>query len=294
VELDASGSSDSDGDGLEYRFDQDDDGSYEVGWQSSATADVSYGSSGTYTAVVQVRDEHGKTDTATTSVEINKPNQPPTASFSWSPSDPNVGETVSFDASGSSDDKSVTDYDWDWDDDGSYETTGKGNTKRVDHSFSSPGPKDVTLRVTDNDGATDTVTKTVEVNGAPTAKIEYDTEAPDSNPGPCDPCELETIESDPDGTASTDPNGDIQSYTWRVDKDQDGTYETTDSGVSQTYEPPRPDASKLDTGCGTYDQRSDSVSNSWDLELTVTDDHGQTDTDTATIEYEIEEYDSCR
>ncbi len=84
-------------------------------------------------------------------------NSGPSASFSTSTSD----LTVSVDASGSSDsDGNVTKYEWDWTSDGTYDATGK----TASHSFGSGGDYTVTLRVTDNSGATNTTTKTVSVS----------------------------------------------------------------------------------------------------------------------------------
>jgi PKD repeat protein len=89
-------------------------------------------------------------------------NQPPVASFSYSPSSPVVDQDITFDASNSSDsDGSITDYVWDWTNDGSYDATGVSAT----HSYSSPGSYDVKLRVTDDEGNTNSTMKTVNVAG---------------------------------------------------------------------------------------------------------------------------------
>jgi PKD repeat protein len=85
-------------------------------------------------------------------------NAAPDAQFSVSPTSTTVGNAVSFDASTSSDaDGSVQSYEWSYDD-GNVDT---GTT--VSHSFASAGTYDVTLTVTDDDGATDSRTRTVEV-----------------------------------------------------------------------------------------------------------------------------------
>jgi len=69
-----------------------------------------------------------------------------------------VGETVTFDGSGSSDpDGSIVSYDWDFGD--SVTETGGITT----HSYSSGGTYEVTLMVTDDDEATDTDTTIVTV-----------------------------------------------------------------------------------------------------------------------------------
>ena len=87
-------------------------------------------------------------------------NQPPTASFTADPAAPKVGENVTLDASGSSDDSAIASYEWDFDGDGTTETTGETTTT----SFAAAGDYDVTLIVADDDGETDTATQTVTVS----------------------------------------------------------------------------------------------------------------------------------
>ena len=82
----------------------------------------------------------------------------PTASISVSPRSPASGESVSVDASGSSDsDGSISAYSWEFGDG----TTASGQT--ATHSYGSTGDYTVTLTVTDDDGATGTDTVTVSV-----------------------------------------------------------------------------------------------------------------------------------
>ncbi|RLM89321.1 PKD domain-containing protein [Halobellus sp. Atlit-38R] len=99
-------------------------------------------------------------DASTTiTVEAADQNDAPLASFSTSPDSAQVGDSVSFDASGSSDaDGSIASYEWDFGDG----STDSGDS--VTHTFSSPGDYDVELTVTDDDGATDTTTQTVSVS----------------------------------------------------------------------------------------------------------------------------------
>jgi len=94
-----------------------------------------------------------------TDTSVDDGNEQPTASFTSSPDSPGAGQQVSFDASGSSDDSSIVSYEWDFDGNGTIDATGE----QVTNTFDTAGDYDVTLTVTDDDGATDTTTETVTV-----------------------------------------------------------------------------------------------------------------------------------
>jgi len=90
-------------------------------------------------------------------------NEPPSVAFYASPSDPRINDTVTFDASGSFDaDGSIVKYEWDFNGDGIYDqsTTDPVTTT----SFTTPGLRTITLRVTDNEGATDRTSASLEVS----------------------------------------------------------------------------------------------------------------------------------
>lgn len=90
-------------------------------------------------------------------------NEPPVASFTYTPADPpqvNVGEPVTFNASASYDPEgSELTYEWDLDGDGDIDATGV----EVTTSYDTAGDVDVTLTVTDPRGASDAETQTVKV-----------------------------------------------------------------------------------------------------------------------------------
>ena len=87
------------------------------------------------------------------------PNRPPVADAGPDRT-VGVGEVVLLDAGGSQDpDGVIVLYEWDCDGDGNYEVTGD----TVVYTWQSPGQYTVTLRVTDDDGATDTDTCVITV-----------------------------------------------------------------------------------------------------------------------------------
>jgi len=80
-------------------------------------------------------------------------NMPPVVTFTVSPAEPHINEPVTFDASRSSDpDGMITSYDWDFDRDGLFDLSTEDPV--ATHSYSTSGIKNVTLRVTDAEGAT--------------------------------------------------------------------------------------------------------------------------------------------
>ena len=88
------------------------------------------------------------------------PNQPPLASFVYSPAEPHAGETVTFDASASYDpDGSIASYQWDFGD-GNVTTVGAPS---ITHVYENCGNYTVTLTVTDNEGGASSISKAITV-----------------------------------------------------------------------------------------------------------------------------------
>ncbi|MFB6159221.1 MAG: PKD domain-containing protein [Candidatus Nanohalobium sp.] len=163
VEFTAEVTSGDEGDVDSYVWDLKESGFY---W-GGETVHTSYGSEGSYTVVLKAKTDSGETlDTVKDEITVGEgdgpSNKPPVADFSFDPSNPVVGEQVVFDAGESYDpdgDSWDLSYEWDMDGDGDFETAGEEPV----HSFDSSGSHEVSLRVTDDDGLSDTVSRTASV-----------------------------------------------------------------------------------------------------------------------------------
>jgi YD repeat-containing protein len=129
--------------------------------------------------------------------------------------------TVTLDGSGSSDpDGTVDFYEWDIDNDGTFDY-GPSSSPTQDHIYTQEGLYTVKLRVTDNGGATDEATTTVDVtDDVPEAGF---TANPTSGIQPL------TVDFTDSSTGFDDP------FTYEWDFDNNGTNDSTDKNPSYTY-----------------------------------------------------------
>ena len=151
ISFDASASSDSDGTIASYSWNFG-DGTTATG----VTASHAYAEVGTYTVTLTVTDND--TDTGVTTSSIQVVNQAPTAEFAVNGLPAKANQTVTFDASASSDsDGTIMAYAWDFGDG----TTASG--VNASHAYAAVGNYTVSLTVTDNDAAINNTTTLVEI-----------------------------------------------------------------------------------------------------------------------------------
>ena len=123
-------------------------------------------------------------------------NIPPFAEFNWTPTIPEPGEMIYFNASESYDyDGYITLYEWDWDNDGEYDEN--HTSPNASYTFEEVGYYPVTLRVHENRSTNDTKTKTVRVGNYPPYEPSYPI-PPDGATNILPGC-LEWTGGDPDG-----------------------------------------------------------------------------------------------
>ncbi len=264
ITFDGSGSSDPDGDTLQYRWDFDNDGLWDTAWSSSPYASHTWYDDYTETVVLQVHDSRSEgalMDGATASVTVN--NVAPTVNAGPDQTVIIEGDTVSF--SGSFMDPGTDDthtIEWDF---GDGSTT--SGTLTPTHAYGDNGVYTVTLTVTDDDDGVgiDDLVVTVQFNVAPTATI-------DSMIQPNPQFILPTVHTLTFTGSFTDPGWlDTHTATWDFG---DGTVVPG----TLTEENVEPDATGTTTADHVY-----SDPGTYTVTLTITDDDGGVGTDTMEV-----------
>ncbi len=211
------------------------DGSFNSGIESTtAELNTTGWALGEYMIYLQAQDSAGNNGPVSALLVTVSNNQSPQANFSATCEFLNC----EFDASSSSDDSAIASYEWQLSD--STQLSGVV----ANHSFTQPGNYQVTLTVTDDEGATGEHTMAIDVvssNQNPVAEFSVS-------------CTHLTCSMD--ASNSSDDSG-ITSYVWRF---EDGT-SLNGPSVSHTFSSP-----------GNYS-----------IELTVTDDEGATGTRTRNV-----------
>ncbi len=207
VGFDATGSWDPDGSIVSYAWDFGD-----LSGATGVSPSHAFATFGTFSVVLTVTDNSGLTNQVTKTVRIAVP---PVAAFSWSPAKPLVGDTVTFDGSGSSDaDGPIASYSWEFAD--GFYAAGASAT----HAYAAFGTYSVILVVTDADGLTTSITHSVRIYALPSASFTS---------SPAKPLQGTPVSFD--ASASADPDGTLASYAWDFGEMSTGVGKT----VSHTY-----------------------------------------------------------
>lgn len=209
-------------------FDLDGDGLFEHNQGDGTIAVKTYGRPQTFRAGLYIRDNGGLLGSVANDYEdvtiLARPKPPPlpdppplppppnTAPIAFLDATPNpapAGSTIRFDASRSSDsDGRIVRYEFDLDGNGSFERV--QTTPTASARFPNAGSPLVSLRVTDDDGASATMKVRLliqPVNQPPIASFTAVRKPPPGN----------DMFLDIDGSASRDPDGQIVRYEWDFD-----------------------------------------------------------------------------
>jgi PGF-CTERM protein len=147
----------SDGDGEVVRYEWYVDDEFIV-----ASPDPEFGyvfeETGDHTVGAVAEDDDGATTSASVTVTIvQTDNEPPIVQYTYSPAEPALDETVTFDSQSSDPDGEVVEYEW------TVDGEPVGDEPGLEYTFGESGEHTVALTVTDDDGTTATTSKTVVV-----------------------------------------------------------------------------------------------------------------------------------
>ena len=189
------------------------------GSSTSRNPSHAWTSDGPHTMSLNVTDDDGAI--ASLTFYVNVTNVPPVAKFS-SPASSREGDRVNVDASASTEPgNDIVSYEWDWEGDGTWDNS--TTTPTFSHTYYRPGFYNITLRVKDGEGTTNTTRKPITIsNVAPTARA---TVAP--NPA------IEGQEVTLNATTSTEPGMNITEYSW--DWTMDNIYEVNTTNPVLLY-----------------------------------------------------------
>lgn len=156
---------------LQVRWDWENDGTWDTGYDLEKLIDHSYESAGDYTVKLQVKDIRGATGDTTQVITVTG-NHAPEAAFTVNPPFGGTAVQFLFDASPSSDQEDpfeALEFRWDFNGDGIFETA-FDYAKQATHQYAAEGSYDAILQVRDSEGATGVVSHNVIVSNGGTGE----------------------------------------------------------------------------------------------------------------------------
>jgi len=215
---------DPDGIVVSYDWDFNGDGSVDLS-STNNLATYTFTSAGTYKTTVTVTDDQGATATASVTITVNSySNTPPQVTLSATPTSGTTPLTVDFRANASDQDGSIVSYEWDLNGDGSFERN-TGTSPLTSYTYNNSGTVNVTVRVTDDQGATAVANVTIHVspNNAPSITLSA---TPQAGIAPL------TVYFEAMAYAQ---NSSISKYEWDFDGDSTIDLTTTSNKANYTY-----------------------------------------------------------
>ena len=188
---------------------------------TGVTAEHTYAAPGEYAITLTVTDNQGATTSLVKTVNVEAPNEDPTAAFTYTVDPDGLAH---FDASGSGDDGLIVDYAWDFGDDG------KDTGVAPEHLYLSNGTYDVQLVVTDDDGAVGVVTQQVTVVITPPTTTTTTSEPTTTTSAP----ETTTTTTEPGSTTTTTEPTSTSTTTTTTEPETTTTTEPESTTTSST------------------------------------------------------------
>lgn len=204
IKFDASESHDPDGDIVKYEWDF---GDGESG--SGKIVEHAYNKSGEYTVTLRVTDDdYDEKRTATAQGTVQIINRPPKPGFRFSPEEPTDADTIQFTDDSSDPDGRVVRWLWEFGDGSS------SIEQNPTHQYQVDGEYEMKLTVWDDEGAKDTISRTIRVrNAPPVAAFSFSPEQPRVG----EPVQFIDLSYDPS------PTGSIVSWGWAFGDDPGST-----------------------------------------------------------------------
>ncbi len=205
ITFDGSGSYDSDGTIVSYRWDWENDGAYDTSWSSSPTATHAYTSAGTTTVKLQVKDDNSATDTDTAQVTVTEGDSKPTAEIiTINPQETTYGTTIFFYGIAKEYQGTIVSYQWRSSINGTL-----SNEQRFSTAALRVGTHTIYFKVQDSNGWSDEDSATLIITSDPA--IPNQAPVADAG-GPYTGYANEQLSFD--ASASYDPDEDNLNYSW--------------------------------------------------------------------------------